>query len=86
MLFEKPESQSQLKLPRMENCLLYISFAVVIFVWLYKRLTHDDNFEGQGIAHEKPLPIVGNIWPMLSRKEGIVQLLERLYHKFKSEK
>lgn len=70
----------------MESGLIYLSVVVVILFWLFKRLTNDDYYEGQGIVHEKPLPIVGNIWPLMTKKEGMVQYIERLYHKFKNEK
>lgn len=69
----------------MENSLIYFSIVVVILFWIYKRLSHNDNGDG-GIFHERPLPIVGNILPLLTKREGIIQFLERNYWKYENEK
>lgn len=65
---------------------LTIIFAAVF--WLYKRLSgnEDESFEALGIAYSKPLPVVGNILPLLTRKEGIIHYLERVYWEFKDKK
>jgi hypothetical protein len=71
----------------MENGLIYFSVISVFLFWIYKKVTqYDGFFEAQGIAHDKPLPIVGNILPIFTKKEGIIQFLERNYKKFYNEK
>lgn len=69
----------------MENSLIYFSVVVVILFWIYKRLSDNDD-NNDGIFREKPLPIVGNILPMLTKREGIIQFLERNYFKYQNEK
>jgi hypothetical protein len=67
--------------------LMYVSLFCGALVLLYKWLTKDfDQLEKQGIPHDKPLPIVGNLWPLFTKKEGLVQFLERNYHSFKNAK
>jgi hypothetical protein len=67
--------------------LIFISIFIVALFLMYKWLTSNDGqFEEQGIAFDKPLPVIGNLWPLFTKKEGIVQFLERYYHKFENEK
>jgi hypothetical protein len=67
--------------------LTYLSIIIVALFLLYKWLTSNDGqFEEQGIAFDKPLPVIGNLWPLCTKKEGMVQFVERYYHKFEHEK
>lgn len=71
----------------MDNITIIFSVVLAIVFWAYKRVTKNhDFFEGQGIAHEKPVPVFGNILPLLTRKEGLVQFVERLYSSNSNEK
>ena len=57
------------------------------FITLYKWLTRNDSvFKKQGIPSEKPLPVIGNLWRLIAKKEGNCQFLERLYYKFGNSK
>lgn len=69
----------------MENSLIYFSSVVVILLWIFKRLSDNDNCD-ESIFHERPLPIVGNIWSLLTKREGIIAYLERNYWKYENEK
>jgi hypothetical protein len=67
--------------------LIFISILIVALFLLHKWLTsHDGQFEEQGIAFDKPLPVIGNFWPLITKKEGIAHFLERYYDKFEHEK
>lgn len=71
----------------MELYLVIWSIVLTAIFLVYKRLTrYDNDFEKQGIAHEKPLPIFGNALRLFLKKEGLIQLIERNYLKFKDEK
>lgn len=71
----------------MENNFVILTIVIVILFWIYKRLTSsDDTLEAQEIAHEKPLPIVGNILPLILQKESGSHFFERLYKKFSNER
>lgn len=73
----------------MENSLVFFTITIVILLWIYKRLTNNDDpdtLEAQGIPTEKPLPVIGNIWPLLSQKEGGINFFERLYKLFPNDK
>lgn len=71
----------------MENGLIYISIALVIVYWLYKKIACDVSyFADQKIVFEKPLPLVGNTLGMLTKKEGLIQFVRRLYDFGKNEK
>lgn len=67
---------------------LILAFLAVLAILVFYRLftNHSDDLESSGIAHDKPWPVVGNIWPVLSGKEGLNQYLKRNYWKFSSEK
>lgn len=67
---------------------LILVFLAIVAVIIFYRLiiSRRGDLESSGIAHDKPLPVVGNIWPILSGSEGVVQYLERNYWKFSNEK
>jgi hypothetical protein len=61
-------------------------FAGAVFL-LYKWLTNNnDRFGKQGIPHIKPSPIIGNLWPLVARKEGIFEFVDRYYNSFTKAK
>lgn len=67
--------------------LIVITVIIVALIWLFKRFFNsDDTLEAQGIVHEKPWPIVGNILPLVLQKEGGIDFMERLCEKFSDEK
>jgi hypothetical protein len=67
--------------------LIFYSVGALILFWIYKRLSRGpDLFEANGIPHEKPFPIVGNVFPMFTGKEGLMDFLSRYYDKYKSHK
>lgn len=71
----------------MEKILIFSTALIVFVLWFYKRITRNhDYFEKQGIVFEKPLPMVGNIWPLITKKEGMIQFIERYYNTYKNEK
>jgi hypothetical protein len=68
------------------NVLIFV--VSLLFGWLMFRKSKHNEFslEAQGVPHEKPLPFIGNMLPMLIGKEGGTQLFARLYNTFKPEK
>lgn len=72
----------------MDNNLIFLTIAVIVGLWLYKRFTKEDkhSFESQGIPYEKPLPIVGNFLPIFRKQESVFDLFERIYSKFPNDK
>jgi len=71
----------------MELNIYYFTIFVLIAVWLYKKLFNGtDDIKSQGIAHEKPWPLVGNTLPVLTGKIGPFDNMERLCKKFRNEK
>lgn len=67
--------------------IIVITVLFVLLVWLFKRFfTNDDTLEAQGIIHEKPLPIFGNILPLILQTEGGIDFMEKMYKKFVDEK
>jgi hypothetical protein len=80
---------THLKREEEEEKMVFILFTLFVaaFYWLYKKLTSNDaDLEMQKIAHEKSLPIIGNILPLITKKEGIVQFIERYYNTHRNEK
>lgn len=72
----------------METATIYLSLGVVILIWIYKIVTSrsEESLETLGFSHEKPMPIVGNILSLIVGKESGVQLFDRLYKKFSSQR
>jgi hypothetical protein len=62
--------------------------SLMIFIWLYLKRSRSekDYLKSCGILFEKPLPVIGNLLPVLMKKEGIMQMMKRLYSKYNSEK
>ena len=69
----------------MEFFILYIVVAVLSVYWIWKK-SNNDVLKTMGIAHPKPLPIIGNIWPVITQKMGQMDLVDNLYAKYKNEK
>ena len=66
--------------------IILIALLATIY-WLFKRFIQNDNLlEDQGIAHEKPSPLVGSILPLLLQKEGGDDFVQRHYEMFPNEK
>jgi hypothetical protein len=64
-------------------------FTVSLFLgwFLFRKSKYDEfSLEAQGVPHEKPLPFVGNMLPLVTGKEGGTQFFFRLYNTFKPEK
>jgi hypothetical protein len=62
---------------------LLIGAIILWFKWMKKDLNH---FERQGIPHDKPWPVVGNLWPLVTKREGVVQFVERINQNFENAK
>lgn len=67
--------------------LIIFTILIALVFWLFKRfIVNDDSLEARGIVHPKPLPIVGNMLPLLLQKEGGINFFERVYKMFPNEK
>lgn len=68
--------------------LIFFSLVLVVVFWLYKRFNSQDEFslEAQKIPHEKGYPIIGNLVPLVTLKEGGGQFIDRYYKNFINEK
>lgn len=74
---------------RMENALVYSAIVVIALLWVYRRLTSNDDhdsLDAQGIPYEKPLPVFGNLLPLMMQKEGGMDFFQRLYDLFPNDK
>jgi hypothetical protein len=67
--------------------IVLISILIVIMFWFYNWSTKQENILNvQEIPHEKPFPIVGNVFPVISQREGIRQFIERYYGLFPNDR
>lgn len=67
--------------------LILVLLAIVVVFIFYRLITsRGGDLESSGIAHDKPWPVIGNIWPIITGSEGIIQYLERNYWKFSNKK
>lgn len=58
-------------------------FVVILYRIISSR---GGDLETSGIVFDKPFPVIGNLWAIISGKEGIIQYIERNYWKFSNEK
>lgn len=70
----------------METFLIISAAIVALLFWFYKSIYNEETLEQLGIVHEKPLPLVGNILPMLLQTEGGILFVERVYRLFPNDK
>ncbi|KAL7738187.1 hypothetical protein ACLKA6_006525 [Drosophila palustris] len=64
----------------MSITILLVAFVLIgFYIWMKWRFSY---FQRRGIAHEKPLPIVGNMWGWRVTKHTS-QILQNLYVKYK---
>jgi hypothetical protein len=72
----------------MDSIVFYFLILFTICLWFYfKRSQNDkDYLTSQGILFEKPLPVIGNLLPLIMKKEGIMQTIKRLYETYPNEK
>jgi hypothetical protein len=67
--------------------LIAVAVVFVLLVWLYKRLTNDeDSLISQGIAGPRNIPFIGNLVSFLTHKEGGMGYIRDLYTRFKDKK
>lgn len=69
----------------METTLLYLALGGLVVYLLFK-WTEEGVLSIMGIDHPSPLPIVGNLLPVLQQKLSIVDLLEKIYQDFSHKK
>jgi hypothetical protein len=72
----------------MDSIIFYSLIIFAISLWFFwKKSPNDKNhYTLQGILFEKPLPVIGNLLPLIMKKEGIIQMVTRLYSKYPNEK
>ena len=71
----------------MDYYLIVVWVTVFLGWFVYKKLTSKFNFfADQGISYEKPLPIFGNLLPLVFQRENALALFGRFYKKYKHEK
>lgn len=71
----------------MDSSTVLIWIAVFLAWLLYKKVTKTYQiFEERGIPFEKAIPVLGNNFSLLSGKESLYDLYQRLYTKFSNEK
>jgi hypothetical protein len=71
----------------MDYYLIIIWITLFLGWFIYRNYKKNASyFELQGVACERPLPIVGNLLPMFTGKEGITDMFSRLYDKYKDQK
>lgn len=71
----------------MDSNIFYFTIVILILFWIYKKFFEDsENLETLGIAHEKPLPIIGNSLPIIIKSQGFVEFGDRQYEKFSDKK
>lgn len=65
----------------------WTALLAVVLALLYKWATANHKyFEKQNIAFEKPLPLVGNLWEVIQKRENYAETIQRFYAKFKHNK
>lgn len=70
----------------MDSDVFYFTILALIAIWICKKfLTTEGELKTLGVAHEKPLPIIGNALPIILQKENFVEIGDRLYKKFSEE-
>jgi hypothetical protein len=72
----------------METIIFYFLISFASLLWLYFKWINNDKefFQSQDIKFEKPLPLIGNLLPILLKNEGITQMLKRFYSIYENEK
>lgn len=67
--------------------IIYFTIAIVLAFWIIKRFFFSgETLKDLGIVHDETIPIFGNMWPLISQKEGGNTYFERIYKKFPNEK
>lgn len=70
----------------MDSSTVYFTIVIVVLFWIYKILFKNDTLALLGIAHDKPLPIIGNTLSIVTKRENFVEFGDRLYDKFSDKK
>lgn len=72
----------------LRDCQKMFLLIVIVLVWLlYKwSVSNYDYFEKIGVGSKKPVPLVGNMLPILLAKESMLDMTRESYRKFKKEK
>jgi hypothetical protein len=66
---------------------MIILFVLVIFWLVYKWSVETfDYYDKIGIPYEKPMPLVGNMWKLVTQKESFVDITRESYRKFKKSR
>lgn len=65
----------------------WTALLVLVLIWLYRWSTAFYKFfDERGIPYEKPFPLAGNLLSIIRKKENYVDVLERIYLKFKNRR
>jgi hypothetical protein len=67
---------------RMDYAWILIIIALVLAAYVWGTWTYK-HFENLNIPCEKPLPFLGNMWPVLAKTKSLGDLIEDSYKKFK---
>lgn len=62
----------------------YFCFAIValIFTWICKNLLdRKGSLKSLGIPHLKALPIIGHVWPIITKRVNFIEFGDDLYNK-----
>lgn len=71
----------------MDSNIFYFTIVILILLWIYKKYFEGgENLETLGIAHEKPLPLIGNSLSTITKSQGFVEFGDHLYEKFSDKK
>ena len=71
----------------MNSSIIYFAVVTVALFWIYKKFSAKKvTLDSMGIAHDKPLPIVGNSLPIALKRQNFVELGDYLYEKFADKK
>nr|QZM07467.1 cytochrome P450 monooxygenase CYP345F10 [Lasioderma serricorne] len=64
--------------------LLLLLIATLILIYIYTSRNYN-YWKSKNVIHIKPVPVVGNLWAVVSGKAQVGMYLGELYHKFKDE-
>lgn len=71
----------------MDNIIVYFAIAIVTLLWIAKMLLEEkETLKDLGIPHFKPLPLVGNVLPIIFQQQNFIQFGDRLYNEFSKDK
>lgn len=67
--------------------MLTILLSVILCVLIYYKIQKSANFwKNQNITHDKSLPLIGNLWQVISQKKHFVEIAKDLYDKYPDDR